>query len=123
MQVSEAKFPADAAAPAAARRFVREAGIVPEDRVEDVVLLVSELATNAVKHGPDQAEMIRVRITKLADSVRVAVEDPGSGFDDPTPAPRRPGSGMGLYLVHELSSKWGIEGDGQTVVWFEIAGG
>jgi anti-sigma regulatory factor (Ser/Thr protein kinase) len=122
MQVSETKFPADAVAAAAARRFVREAGIVPANRVDDVMLLVSELATNAVRHGPNEAGLIGVRITRSSDSVRVAVEDPGSGFADPTSAPKRPGSGMGLNLVDQLSTRWGIEGAGQTVVWFEIAG-
>ncbi len=122
MQVSETRIPTDVAAAAAARRFVREAGIVSEDHLEDVVLLVSELVTNAVRHGPDKAEMIHIRITKSSDSLRVAVEDPGAGFDDAELAQRRPGSGMGLRLVDRLSSGWGIEGNGRTVVWFEIAG-
>jgi anti-sigma regulatory factor (Ser/Thr protein kinase) len=120
MQVSETRIPSDPGAPAAARRFVAEVGIVPTDRLADVVLLVSELTANAVKHGGNPSGTIAVRISRSRGALRVAVENPGPGLVDLTARPRLQGSGMGLRLVDRLSSRWGSEGDGTTVVWFEI---
>ena len=53
--------------------------------------------------------------------MRVEVCDQGPGFElsEPAPDPARP-SGWGLYLVRELSDRWGIDRDGQTRVWFEL---
>ena len=38
---------------------------------------------------------------------------------EPDPDPARP-SGWGLYLVRELSDRWGVERNKQTRVWFEL---
>ncbi len=53
--------------------------------------------------------------------MRVEVCDQGPGFElsEPAPDPSRP-SGWGLYLVRELSDRWGIDRDGETRVWFEL---
>ena len=40
-------------------------------------------------------------------------------MSEPAPDPSRP-SGWGLYLVRELSDRWGIDHDGETRVWFEL---
>jgi anti-sigma regulatory factor (Ser/Thr protein kinase) len=120
MKVSETRFAADAGAAAAARQFVSEAGIVPAGLLPDVVLLVSELTTNAVKHGPDRSATIGISVSRSDGGIRVAVENTGSGFTAPVAGSARVGSGMGLRLVEQLSSRWGIEADGHTIVWFEI---
>lgn len=88
-------------------------------------MLVSELVTNSVRHahlGPD--ESIRLGITTFSDSVFVEVMDSGAGFEKPThPSPRpEMTSGWGLYLIEQLSERWGVEQDGgPTRVWFELA--
>ena len=74
-----------------------EAGL-SEDRVEDVVLAVHELAANAVCHGAGAG---RLRIWKLAGSLDCEVEDgvPASGG----PLPSRPGHG--LWLVRQVADR------------------
>jgi hypothetical protein len=50
------------------------------------------------------------------------VHDPGTGFElrAPVPDPAR-ASGWGLYLVEELSDRWGMDGLGPgTRIWFEL---
>lgn len=99
-----------------------EATIAPK-ALADLRLLVSEVVTNAVRHGglgPDAT--IRLRLVRKAGRLRVEVADPGRGF---TPRPRdpditRPG-GWGLYLVEQLADRWGVETKGRTLVWFELA--
>ena len=91
-------------------------------RLEDAQLLVSELVTNAIRHaGLEEQETIRLVVETDDRGMRVEVSDRGPGFEltEPAPDPSRP-SGWGLYLVRELSDRWGIDRDGGTRVWFEL---
>src|SRR4051794_19921554 len=70
----------------------------------DVVLLVSELVTNSVRHaGLDASQPLQLSVATEADTVRVAVRDPGPGFEPPPP-PDNQGhvGGWGLVLVDQL---------------------
>jgi len=91
-------------------------------RLEDARLLVSELVTNAIRHA-GLAAADRITLVMEADerALRIEVRDPGPGFElaEPTPDPARP-SGWGLYLVRELSDRWGVERADDTTVWFEL---
>jgi anti-sigma regulatory factor (Ser/Thr protein kinase) len=101
------------------------AGSLPERRMRDARLLVSELVTNAVRHaGLSAGDRIRLLAQITGSVLRVEVHDPGRGFEvrAPSPDPTR-ASGWGLYLVSELADRWGnenIPGDG-TRIWFELA--
>jgi anti-sigma regulatory factor (Ser/Thr protein kinase) len=95
---------------------------VPDGRLRDVQLLVSELVTNAVRHADLAAgESIRLVVELAERALRVEVHDPGGGFvpSAPSPDPARP-SGWGLYLVAELSDRWGVHSNDATLVWFEL---
>jgi PAS domain S-box-containing protein len=97
-------------------------------RLYELQLLVSEVVTNAVRHGgARQGEHVDLRIGVLADQVRLEVRDPGPGFHDISPAlpEADQGGGYGLYLVDLYSSEWGVNGTEGTCVWFElpVAGG
>jgi len=88
-----------------------------------VVLLVSEVVTNAVLHCEGPADSpIGLSITVGEDVVRVTVTDAGEGF---TPRPRDPasreGGGYGLYLLEKSASRWGVSALDGTCVWFEVA--
>jgi anti-sigma regulatory factor (Ser/Thr protein kinase) len=91
-------------------------------RLEDARLLVSELVTNAIRHaGLGADDLIRLVVVTGDHGLRIEVCDPGTGFEphEPEPDPAQP-SGWGLYLVRELSDRWGVERDHETRVWFEL---
>jgi anti-sigma regulatory factor (Ser/Thr protein kinase) len=97
-------------------------GRLPDGRIRDVRLLVSELVTNAVRHANLAAgDVIRLVVDVSTRTLRVEVHDPGGGFvpTEPSPDPARP-SGWGLYLVAELADRWGVDSDDRTLVWFEL---
>lgn len=108
----------------AARAFTREAlvdwGV--RERAYDVVLCVSELATNALVHGVPPGRGFLLRLS-YDDGVCVEVHDSGDGV----PNAREPGEGAGgrgLLLVSELADKWGVgERDPGKIVWCEFADG
>ncbi|WP_240777487.1 ATP-binding protein [Nonomuraea basaltis] len=95
---------------------------------DDVVLLTSELATNAILHTRSgSGGSFTVTVTSSESAVRVCVADAGS--DGPpcvcrssTPASGgQATSGRGLPLIEALSHRWGFtREDGSTTVWFEL---
>jgi anti-sigma regulatory factor (Ser/Thr protein kinase) len=124
MKVWSSSFNGGAAAVSCARRAVREAlsGELPEPRLDDIELLVSELATNSVRHaGCDERGEISMEADIGEDCVRLFLCDEGDGFEDtePAPDPAR-GGGFGLMLVDKLADRWGIARNGGFCVWFEV---
>ena len=89
----------------------------------DVVLVISELVTNSVRHaGLDATEPVQLSVGMEGEIVRVAVRDPGPGFEPPG-APSDPAhvGGWGLVLVDQLAERWGVDRDGDAnVVWCEL---
>jgi anti-sigma regulatory factor (Ser/Thr protein kinase) len=90
--------------------------------MHDMRLLVSELVTNSVRHaGAGGSAPVQLEVRVSAELIHVAVTDIGPGFQA---RPRRPdddpGSGWGLFLVEQLSDRWGVELNGATQVWFEL---
>jgi anti-sigma regulatory factor (Ser/Thr protein kinase) len=116
-----ARFPAQPASVAAARRFVTEAlvGAGVTTVLDEARLLVSELATNAVVHARTD---FSVTVHVAANRVYVEVRD-GDPIDlaavDP-PLPPELGR-HGLQIVDRLAGSWGsrIEDHGK-VAWFSI---
>src|SRR4051812_3546953 len=106
---------------AAVAEFVGDA--VGPQRLYDLQLLVSEVVTNAVRHGgARQGEHVDFRLALTRDQVRLEVRDPGPGFHDVTPAlpATDRGGGYGLYLVDLFADDWGVSGAEGTCVWFEV---
>ena len=90
-----------------------------DDDLETLRLLVSEVVTNAVRHG-STTQPVELN-AHWNSEVRIEVSDHGDGF---TPQPRvsrlaEPG-GFGLYLVGRLADRWGVETKGGTTVWFVL---
>lgn len=89
-----------------------------EQTLEDIRLIVSELVTNAVKHGPDG--LVKVRLRRDGNMIRGEVEDEGTTPFGLRRGPRRgPAGGLGLHLVEMLSDRWGVDA-GSARVWFEL---
>ena len=110
-------------APGRARSAVNE---LLGDRLDDgwlfdLGVLVSEVVTNAVRHGGAHRDRIVVVHVALAPGVlRVEVCDQGAGFTPPrTPRAHPLGGGNGLVLLDRMSSRWGVAIDDGTCVWFE----
>ena len=54
--------------------------------------------------------------------VLVRVIDNGQGFEaSPRGPDDDPASGWGLFLVEQISDRWGVELNGSTQVWFELS--
>ena len=102
-----------------ARAFVREhAPPLEPDTTDVLLLLTSELVTNAVLHARTSIE---VGITVADHSVVVTVHDEDLTRSEQQPYDGREG-GWGLALVRELSAASSLEmhpGDGKTA-WFRL---
>jgi serine/threonine-protein kinase RsbW len=113
----------DASAPALARRALAELTAIESIR-DDALLVVSELATNAVLHsGSLPEEDLEVRAELVPEGLRIAVTDQGRSNSTPEPRQRntmQPG-GMGLRVVEALARCWGSERNHGLVVWAELA--
>ncbi|MCX5071204.1 ATP-binding protein [Streptomyces sp. NBC_00513] len=122
------ELPADLKAPRLLRTWItaRLAGWHLYEPSDDLLLIASELATNAVRHGGIPARItLALRCPDTGQRVvRLEVEDPGPGFDprSRTHAVRVEScTGRGLLLVETLSSAWGVRPTvtGQ-LVWAEL---
>lgn len=89
------------------------------EQVENLVIVASELATNAITHGGGTG---RLRLWDLDGAVSLQVSDAGEGFADPEQAglhrqdPAAPG-GRGLWLARQLCDDVDIRvGPAGTVV-------
>lgn len=119
-------FPGQPASVRQSREFVR--GVLGEcwPSLDDVLVMVSEIASNAIRHtasGDDGWFDITVSVT--GRTARVTVADRGSSTE-----PRIPDDGgnsdaltggRGLRIVDTLADRWGHRGDELgRVVWFEL---
>jgi len=105
-------------APSQARRWVMERGsALPRGQLDLLLLLVSELVTNSVRHsGAVPGERVQIAVERRDGTIHVDVQDNGPGFDRHglTPGPH------GLQVVESAADRWGIERSGPTTVWFEF---
>ncbi len=108
--------------PAAARRArhvikKRFNGMLAEDTLDDVLLVVSELVTNAVLHGEGDIEL---HIAFDGKRVTGAVTDEGIRLVQQLRdrSPDQVG-GRGLLLVERIADSWGLQ-EGSSHVWFEL---
>ncbi|HTU98777.1 MAG TPA: ATP-binding protein [Solirubrobacteraceae bacterium] len=113
-------FPAIPQSVHAARRFAIDSlSGSPASTLEAVELMVSELATNCIRH---ERASFHITIVGSEREIRVEVTDSGSG----TPTMRSPGpdepSGRGLQIVDMLSESWGVnpEDPSGKTVWFTL---
>jgi transcriptional regulator with XRE-family HTH domain len=114
-------LPANALAPRHARDSMSALGAaLPTEALHTALLLVSELVTNSVRHGPTtEGSTVGLFIGVGRDRLRVEVSD-GSPQGARPRTPTEEG-GYGLALVSELSTRWGAgREDGHNVTWFEL---
>lgn len=114
-------FPSVAPSAANARRFVGTAlqrWGCPDDFIERVLLLTSELVTNAYRHAGSDT---RLSIHYDDERIRIEVRDAGDGEVKLRPLDPNRTDGRGLHIVDALADRWGHHSDRDgTVVWFEL---
>jgi anti-sigma regulatory factor (Ser/Thr protein kinase) len=102
-----------------ARAFVADAlrGVDP-DALNAAVLMVSELATNAVVHTTSP---FTVGIDRSDHEARISVTDGGAGIPRRRHAASTDTDGRGLGIVAAFAITWGVDqrSDSKTV-WFTV---
>jgi anti-sigma regulatory factor (Ser/Thr protein kinase) len=117
-------FPAWPESVPEARRYVSEhLDRVPPELCQTAALLVSELATNVVRHTRAGEFVVELRHHPDEGRVWIGVTDSGTGL----PILRAPSltaeHGRGMQLVATLADRWGAgrrRGDTAKTVWFEL---
>ncbi|GAA3817415.1 hypothetical protein GCM10022226_42530 [Sphaerisporangium flaviroseum] len=114
------ELPGDEAIVVKARDIVRRTlvGWDLPDLMDDVVLMVSELVTNAIAHG---APPIGLSLRAGDGALRGEVTDNGSGLPRRLHVDRHVDHGRGLVIVDALADQWGLTAcPGRTgkSVWF-----
>ncbi|MFF9715778.1 ATP-binding protein [Streptomyces sp. NPDC014603] len=110
-----------------ARRWFRKfiAPYNPACSIDDCVLMLSELVTNAILYGrADEAWMVRVAWYRVETSLRVEVHNPGFPASVRMRQPEaNDAHGRGLLLVDSIAESWhsGPSRFGGTVVSFDMA--
>jgi PAS domain S-box-containing protein len=110
-------------APSVARKALARAlgDRVSEQVGGDALIVVSELATNAVHHGGarSDADELAVYAALLPGRLRLEVCDMGAGFEPGGHGPRADG-GYGLRVLDRLATSWGVAGTDPVTVWVEL---
>ena len=115
--------PASPDAAVALRRAVRSLDrYCGKKTADDVELLVTELATNGVKHAQISSDGNTITLDARLDPhvLRVAVRDRGKAFEPELRRERSEPGGWGLVLVDGIAHRWGVESEPTTTVWFEL---
>jgi anti-sigma regulatory factor (Ser/Thr protein kinase) len=99
-------------------------GQIDDDLLERMRLVVTEVISNSLKHAQLSAsQAIELQVWAIPDLVRTEITDQGPGFD-PVAARRDPNNsasgGWGLWLVDQLTDRWGVDHSHSTRVWLEF---
>ncbi|MFD8705905.1 ATP-binding protein [Kitasatospora sp. NPDC059648] len=90
-----------------------------QSRADDVQLILSEVLTNAVRHGAGRQVTVLYRLDTAR--LRVEVRDQGDALPCQRSVDGEAEDGRGLTIVERLASRWGV--DERVIgkaVWFEI---
>ncbi|MFI6249671.1 SpoIIE family protein phosphatase [Streptomyces sp. NPDC051016] len=85
---------------------------------DSVLLVLSELVTNAVRFGTGP---VTVRLVSAGDRLSCEVGDTGSGRPRLRRGELLDDGGRGLHVVHKLTTRWGVRwSDTGKAVWAEL---
>jgi hypothetical protein len=121
----EAEVPGGPSAAARVRRLLERelAERIPPSLLADVALLTTELIANGVRHGgagPDRSLRLLLEGTSPGLHVEVTNADRVIGAIAPRVPDLDGGGGIGLRLVDQIASRWGVREDQPAGVWFEM---
>src|SRR4051794_5138062 len=91
------------------------------EQLANLALALTELVATAVRHS-GSSDQITIALTPKAGYLCVRVTDGGTGLvPRPGAMATEPGAGYGLFLVEQLTRRWGMtREDNRTRVWFEL---
>jgi anti-sigma regulatory factor (Ser/Thr protein kinase) len=104
-----------------ARVLIRErlGEVLPATRLWDLLTVVTELVTNAVRHG--DGDTVRIRLSVAADGkVSGEVENDGYARIELRPINTASASGLGLHIVGAIANRWRVFVGDATRVRFEL---
>lgn len=115
---------ADVSAPGQARAFLMaqlETTPLPEGvPIDKVVLIASELVTNAVQAG---ATIVEIGVNVTEGRLDLVVTDDAGGWPTPNSPTPDDTAGRGLLIVEQLADAWDVaarkHGKAVTVSWFD----
>jgi anti-sigma regulatory factor (Ser/Thr protein kinase) len=114
--ITTLELPREAGSAGIARLIVTaHGGSLSSDQLKNANVIVSELVSNAFRHGEG---LIELTVESDSDGVWASVHDEGTGTIA-SPAPRPERGGWGLYFVERLADAWGVADD-DSRVWFRV---
>lgn len=116
-------LPCDEQAPGAVREALSELS-AGDPLFGDVMLVASELVSNAVRHSGCQPEdRLAVLVLRDQGQLLISVRDPGTsrGTARATGSTDEGFGGLGLLVVQQLASEWGEERSEGYRVWARVA--
>jgi len=118
----EFSFPATEKTPRLARRALDgQLAYLGPDAEGRMRLVMSEIVTNAIRHGHvDPDGQIHVNVDLTDAGARVEVRQPTTA-DAAMRTGQRDEGGFGLQLLDRLTDAWGIDPGPPGIVWFEIS--
>ena len=106
-----------------ARELASEFGnpLMEPGQLDNLTLVVTELVSNAVRHSAS-SDPVKLAMTPKDAYLCVQVTDSGRGLvPEPGAIGNEGGPGYGLFLVEQLTRRWGMTREGgRTRVWVEI---
>ena len=119
--VNRLQLPPEPTSAGMARRFVASSLVAGDEVAELAVLLVSELASNAVLHARTPFELV---VEDDGRRLRVEVHDDSSALPTLKDYVAESVTGRGLHIVAASADNWGFEArERGKCVWFELAYG
>lgn len=113
----------EAASVPEARRLACEfaSPVMTDEQVSRLGVAITEVVANSVRHS-GSSDDLRLVLTRKDGYLCVRVTDGGNGLvPKPGAMASEPGAGYGLFLVEQLTRRWGVtREEGKTRVWFEI---
>jgi signal transduction histidine kinase len=121
MRTLAAELPLTSQTPYKVRVLIRRrfAEILPATTLWDLLTVVTELITNAIRHGDGATVRVKLGVTDDGE-VCGEVENDGYGVVEPRPIDITTTSGLGLHIVDALASRWRAYVGGSTRVRFEL---
>jgi len=117
--VNRLQLPPEPTSAGMARRFVASSLVAGDEVAELAVLLVSELASNAVLHARTPFELV---VEDDGRRLRVEVHDDSSALPTLKDYVAESITGRGLHIVAASADNWGFEArERGKCVWFELA--